>query len=228
MHKLWYAGAALAGGIFLFTAAPAQADLLPGTDAAAQQADERLAGLLSSGGGINVDNPLGHSSLRDAPVAQDPLLQAKPGRNGTSLRQALPGSGRTEAAESSDGGVPLLGGLGGLPAPEASRTLPATDKPDVSGMPLGGVIILPAAVASAGSTTPPAASSLPSGAAASPAPETPASSAEPQKQKQKKHKEPKQKPTPAATPDDPRLHEEPVDNDDTETEQQPFSAGAQQ
>ncbi|MBU2663198.1 hypothetical protein KOI35_06715 [Actinoplanes bogorensis] len=257
MRKFWYAGAAIAGGLFLFAAAPAQADLLPGADTAAQQADERLADLLGQSNGVNVDNPLQYSSLNDSPLARVPVAQLKPGQNSTNLRGALPqvnkaeaageerpqilpdadvvrgstrtlpvrslpifgsnglplltgmmpngqvgdfnfddlpGSGRStsdqpaadQSTESFDGGIPLLGGLGGLlPANRQPRTLPATDKPDVSGMPGGGVAIMPAATDG------------------SPVPTTTT-------------------PAPTAAPDDPRLHEEPIDPDTT-TEHRPFT-----
>ena len=56
----------------------------------------------------------------------------------------------TEAPRESalfDGGVPLLGGLGGLlPANETPRTLPATDDDTPNGMPAGGTPVDPATV----------------------------------------------------------------------------------
>ncbi|MCO8274390.1 hypothetical protein M1L60_27700 [Actinoplanes sp. TRM 88003] len=293
MRKLWYAGAALTGGLVLFAGSPAQADLLPGVDAAAQQADERLADLLGQSNGVNVDNPLRHSTLKDSPAGRTPVTQFKAGQNKPDLDPLLPGegdggprrgltpdestrevpadeepdadvvSGPTSAlpiqelplfgsgglpllsgllpsgqirdfneppsrrqAEMFDGGVPLLGGLGGLlPANESPRTppavddsprtLPATDEPDLSGMPAGGVAIMPAAPSSA----------TPSSA------QQPAKPAKPAVKPQKKDK-PQPKPKPTATPDDPRLFEEPVEIDDAddtdvavdEPERRPFSA----
>ncbi|WP_250028255.1 hypothetical protein [Paractinoplanes maris] len=306
MRKLWYAGAALSGGIILFGASPAQADLLPGVDAAAQQADERLADLLGQSNGVNVDNPLGHSTLKDTAAGQSPVARLKTGPNSPDLDPLLPGEpgepggataggqrrglvpresrdadvppagvvrrpGRTlplqdlpifgsgglpllsglmpngqvrdfserptrRQAERFDGGVPLLGGLGGLfPANDGPRTLPATGEPDVSGMPDGGVAILPAAKpttaptadappaaaqapASSASAASAASASAPASAAASAA-ERPTKTAKPTKAAKpvKPHKP--AKPKSAATPDDPRLHEEPVEPVDAETDE---------
>jgi len=307
VRKLWYAGAALTGGIILFAASPAQADLLPGVDAAAQQADERLADLLGQSNGVNVDNPLGNSTLKDTPAGRNPVAQFKAGQNSPDLDPLLPGrsgepnggqrrglvpggesardlqddeepaadvvrsptsalplqdfpvqrlpifgseglpllsgllpSGQVRdfnerptmrQAEMFDGGVPLLGGLGGLlPAngsprtpsdDDAPRTLPATDEPDLSGMPAGGVAIMPAATTPAADA--PATSTSP--APAQPTqPTQPARPAQPQKPN-KQQKQAKPQPTPTATPDDPRLYEEPVETDDTEEpERRPFSS----
>ncbi|MBM2617276.1 hypothetical protein JIG36_17115 [Actinoplanes sp. LDG1-06] len=319
MRKLWYAGAAIAGGVFLFAATPAQADLLPGTDAAAQQADERLADLLGQSNGLNVDNPLRSSTLGDSALGKTPITQLKAGQNSPDLNPLLPGEGdtprrgltpresagderpqllpdadvvrgsgrslpvrslpifgsdglptlngtmadgqtqnfwlpvmqnssfngrpldpaalgRSSKTESFEGGVPLLGGLGGAqPANQGG------DEPDISGLPLGGVMILPAASATAAPATsavpvPDSAAGMPTAgtpAAGTPTAEMPAAGtptaqtpiagtpatgapvAKPQKQKQK--------PAPTVTPDDPRLHEEPVDTDTT-AEHRPFSA----
>lgn len=304
MRKLWYAGAALTGGIILFAASPAQADLLPGVDAAAQQADERLADLLGQSNGVNVDNPLGNSTLKDTPAGRSPVTQFKAGQNSPDLDPLLPGrsgepnggqrrglvpggesardlqddeepaadvvrsptsalplqdfpvqrlpifgseglpllsgllpSGQVRdfnerptmrQAEMFDGGVPLLGGLGGLlPAngsprtpsdDDTPRTLPATDEPDLSGMPAGGVAIMPAA------TTPAADAPATSTSPAPAQPTQPARPAQPQKPN-KQQKQAKPQPTPTATPDDPRLYEEPVETDDTEEpERRPFSS----
>ena len=123
MRKLW---CALAGGIVLFAASPAQADALPGAAAAAQPAD---------------------GSAMDS--ASDPLR---------------------------------------------ARTLPATVPPDVSGMPLGGVLLPPLAIPSAAPTLP--------AADVVPAPRTTAPA----------HS--RRSPRPKATPYDPRLFEEPVEIDD--------------
>ncbi|MDY7083932.1 MAG: hypothetical protein SYR96_02380 [Actinomycetota bacterium] len=330
MRKFWYA---LAGGIFLFAASPAQADTLPGTgvapgaDVAGQQADEQLADVLGQSNGINIGNPLGHSSLKDTALGKIPIAQFQAGQNSPDLNPVLPGRETGEPrrglipresssdspdaidrpelpaadvvpgstlpmqglplygtdvsglpwmtsllpsgeardftsppparqAEMFSGGVPLLGGLGGrLPANSlpSSRALPASDDPDISGMPSGGVALLPAALGSptaaagpplgAGST-PPAGSAPAAGSPGSPgspasstdgpaagvpatagspgaaqqdrpsAPGKPAKPAKPQKHK---------KPAPAATPDDPRLYEEPVEIDDA-PEHRPFSA----
>ncbi|MGK5679538.1 hypothetical protein [Actinoplanes sp. URMC 104] len=126
MRKLW---CALAGGIVLFAASPAQADALPGA-AAAQPADR---------------------SAMDRP--SDPL--------------------------------------------------PARTLPDVSGMPLGGVLLPPL-------TGPSAAPTLPA-ADVVPAPRTTAPA----------HS--RRSPRPKATPYDPRLFEEPVEIDD-EPEHRPATA----
>ncbi|MBL7254541.1 hypothetical protein [Paractinoplanes lichenicola] len=271
MRKLWYA---LAGGIFLFTATPAQADPAPASGSGSGLLpDEQLADLLGQSNGLNVDNPLGHSSLKDTALGRTPITQFKAGQNSPDLNPVLPGRNTTEprrglipresaaderpalpalpaadvvpnstlpiqglplfgtdvsglpwmssllpSGQSRDfsaeptireskmftGGVPLLGGLGGLlPANTSPRTLPAGDEPDISGLPGGGVAVLPAATPTSAPAT-----AIPG----SPAPEQPAQtpSAKPHKQKQKPQ------PKPAATPDDPRLHEEPVDTDTQE------------
>ncbi|GID31548.1 hypothetical protein [Paractinoplanes brasiliensis] len=337
MRKFWYA---LAGGIFLFAAGPAQADTLPGTgvapgaDVATQQTDEQLADVLGQSNGINIGNPLGHSSLKDTALGKIPIAQFQAGQNSPDLNPALPGrdpgeprrglipresssdspdvidqpelpaadvvpgstlpmqglplygtdvsglpwmtsllpSGQTRdftsppparQAEMFSGGVPLLGGLGGrLPANSlpSSRDLPAGDDPDISGMPAGGIALLPAALGSpaaaagpllgAGGSPAPAGSTPPAGsapAAGSPgSPGSPASSASsadgpaagvpaaagsPGAAQQSRPSVPgkpakaqrQKKPAPAATPDDPRLHEEPVETDDA-PEHRPFSA----
>src|SRR4051794_12351789 len=101
-------------------------------------------------------------------------------------------------AESFDGGIPLLGGLGGVPP---VNSLPGTDVPDVAGLPGGGVLVLdpaeaprrPAAPSAAPTTAAPAVA-----APADPASSAPAATAAP---------------VSSATPDDPRLHEEPVDGE---------------
>jgi len=80
---------------------------------------------------------------RDLPVVPDSLLNGLLG--GGLLGNGLLPDGRVPAAgprESAlfDGGLPLLGGLGGLlPANEAPQTLPAA--PAVSGMPAGGTAV---------------------------------------------------------------------------------------
>ena len=287
MRKSWYAGAAVAGGILLFGAAPAQADLLPGTGTAEQQADERLTDLLGRTNGITVD-PLGHSSLNNTPAGQNPLLQYRSGRNTPELDRVLPGEPRpslpaanvvggalrrpsaarphdhrpvrdlpvrrfpirslplfgigglpllggllpdggrgiaddrttTRQAEMFDGGMPLLGGLGGLlPVNEAPRTLPARAEPDTSGMPAGGTAVRPGRTKpghtkSARSATP---ATTPAATAATPAASEPPAVADPAAATDKPA------PQPTATPDDPRLHEEPIDDETTE-QRRPFSA----
>ncbi|RSM46537.1 hypothetical protein DMB66_49445 [Actinoplanes sp. ATCC 53533] len=97
-----------------------------------------------------------------------------------------------------DGGVPLLGGLGGLlPANEVPRTLPDTDDDTPTGMPAGGTAVDPALV--------------------DPAPVDPALSdpAGPQTGSGKGKGQPV---------DDPRLHEEPID-DEAAGKKRSFSAG---
>jgi hypothetical protein len=81
------------------------------------------------------------------------------------------------------GGVPLLGGLGGL-LPEPARTLPA-DVPDASGMPGGGTAVDPADTGTDKPAGPDPAASSP---AAEPQPNGPGD-------------------------DDKRLHEEPIDDE---------------
>ncbi|MCY1142672.1 hypothetical protein OWR29_32150 [Actinoplanes sp. Pm04-4] len=352
MRKLWYAGAALTGGFILFAASPAQADRLPGTDAAAQQADARLADLLGQSNGLTLGNPLGHSSLKDTPAGKSPVAQFKAGQNSPDLKPLLPGEGdgqrrglipgaesardpgdddldsldsqdddpsaqdddfgsqddglgsqdddfgsqddglgdetgagfdddfgadepdadvagdpaedplfgpgalpllsgllpsgqvrdfteqpTAREAERFGGGMPLLGGLGGLlPANSSPRTLPATGEPDVSGLPAGGVAIFPAATPSSSPAASAPAASSPSASspsASSPAASSPAASAPapavakpaPAKPAHAKPAKPQKhaKPAPTATPDDPRLHEEPVETDDEAAEERPFT-----
>ena len=91
MRKLWYAGAVVVGGFALFGATPAQADLLPGSGTAEQQADERLADLLGQNDGVNVENPLRYSTLGQTPAGSQPVLQFKAGQNSPDLRPVLPG-----------------------------------------------------------------------------------------------------------------------------------------
>lgn len=246
MRKLWYAGVAIAGGIVLFGATPAQADLLPGTGTgtAEQQADERLADLLGQSNGVNVSNPLRFSSLQDTPVGKTPVAQFKAGQNSPDLNPVLPGNAAAEprpqlpaadvvggalrppggAAPLSElpvqqlplqqlpirnlplgdllgGGLPLLGGLN----PDGRRPT-AAQRPTVrqaevfeGGVPLLGGLggLLPVNEAPAPDV--PDTSGLPAGgttvlpSAGQPAPQG--------------------RPAPAATPDDPRLHEEPIDDE---------------
>lgn len=264
MRKLWYAGAVVAGGFVLFGASPAQADLLPGTGTAEQQADERLADMLVDDSGVDVQNPLRYSTLAQTPVGSQPVLQFTAGQNSPDLNPLPPGEPATEdgpdlpaadmvggalqhptgagpvrrlnmprlpfervfglplfggflpdggqsdvlqqptmrQTETFDGGIPLLGGLGGLlPANELPDTPMTGTKPDTSGLPAGGIAVPPAA------TKPPAVGQTdPEPAAAQPATRPAASSS--------------QQPAPSTTPDDPRLHEEPIDG---ETEDRQFS-----
>lgn len=169
MRKLSYAGAVVASGFVLFGASPAQADPLPGTGTAEQQADEQL-------------------------TDSRPVLQFDARQNFPDLNPLLPDGGQSSAlqpttarqSELFDGGLPLLGGLGGL-LPVNDLPPPAADgtTSDTTGLPAGGVAVLP------GVTLPPAADQA-SSAATEPA---------------------QQEPTPAATPDDPRLREEPIDEE---------------
>jgi len=262
VRKLWYAGAVVAGGIFLLGAAvPAQADVLPGTGTAEQQADEQLTNLLGQSNGLNVENPLRYSTIGGTPLGSQPIMNLKSGQNTPDLNPVLPGEsahlprtalGNTELpdadvigapqrlgdalpthgmnmhqnlplqglpivgqlfggllpsggtpsllqqptarqAEVFDGGMPLLGGLGGL---LPSNTLPQVDggpnvpgTPDVSGLPAGGMTVVPA---------------IGKPAAQQPAAQKPAVAPPTQAW-----------PKPAVTPDDPRLHEEPLDSDAT-------------
>jgi hypothetical protein len=108
------------------------------------------------------------------------------------LGGGLTPDGRTASAEAPresalfDGGVPLLGGLGGLlPANETPRTLPATGDDTPTGMPAGGTDVDPALVDPAGGPT--GAGKGSDDQAAGPAADQPI--------------------------DDPRLHEEPVDDE---------------
>jgi hypothetical protein len=281
VRKLWYAGAVVAGGIFLFGAAvPAQADLLPGTGTAEQQADERLADLLGASNGVNMDNPLRFSTLGTTPIGASPVLNFKSGQNSPDLNPLLPGepaaapagesatrrkrhhlpaadvvSGAlnrpggqqlplnglpvgglvgglpllggllpnggtpgvlqrptTRQAEAFDGGVPLLGGLGGLLPVNGMPKV--ADIPDTTGMPAGGMAILPAA------TTPPAfgqsAAAPARPAAGQPVAGQTAADQAPADQTagdQTAGDQTAGDTKPAVSADDPRLHEEPVDGE---------------
>jgi hypothetical protein len=277
VRKLWYAGAVVASGFVLFGATPAQADLLPGSGTAEQQADERLADLLGQSNGINLENPLRYSTLGQTPVGNQPVMQFRAGNNSPDLNPLLPGESTTEEprpgraaadvvghalrqpgtsvadqpvglqqnplsgvlgglpiwgllpnggqpsglsrptqrqTETFDGGMPLLGGLGGLlPVNDGPRTLPADGKPDITGLPAGGLAIVPAQAVPAAGQTPaaqaPAAAQAPTAAQApvAQAPADPATQAKPAQDTKD------QKPKPVVTPDDPRLHEEPVDGE---------------
>jgi hypothetical protein len=318
VRKFWYAGAVVAGGIILFGAAsPAQADLLPGTGTAQQQADEQLANLLGSTNGATVENPLRYSTLGNTPLGAPPLVDYRAGTNGADLTPTLKGESaqdprpdlpaadvvggalrrpsnalqlnntggpqlpinnntqldgnplrgifggfplfgggllpdggtpnamRTTSinqSESFDGGLPLLGGLGGvLPVNGLPKAKPGNDVPDTAGMPAGGMAILPAAAtlgqapAMAGLPTgQPATGQTPAGqvpagqtpAGQTPAGQTPGSAPtagptapadeQPARDKdadQDQSAQGDKKPKPAATPDDPRLHEEPIDDE---------------
>ncbi|WP_433298688.1 hypothetical protein ACQP2F_44155 [Actinoplanes sp. CA-030573] len=116
MRKFWYAGAVVAGGVLLFgAAAPAQADLLPGTATAEQQADEQLAGLLGQSNGVNVDNPLQYSTLGTTPIGSTPLMQFKSGQNTPDLNPVLPGADTDTGAAARESGQ------------DTRPTLPAAD-----------------------------------------------------------------------------------------------------
>jgi len=268
MRKLWYAGAALAGGIFLFGGAvPAQADLLPGTGTAEQQADQRLADLLGQSNGVSVENPLRYSSFKDTSLGHSPVVGFKSGRNSPDLNPMLPGQDDGEQppglppaadlaggalrapeiespvplpqlpitmddglpliggllggssnltqrptmrqAEAFSGGMPLLGGLGGLlPVNSLPRVLPAGTVPDTTGLPTGGMTVVPADTDSVAPATAPTADP----GFAPPAATAPAK-AQPADAQPAKAQPAKAQPKPAATPDDPRLHEEPVDGE---------------
>ena len=101
MRKLWYAGAVVAGGIFLFGAAvPAQADELPGTATAEQQADEQLTNLLGQSNGLKVENPLRFSTIGSTPLGSQPVMSLKSGQNTPDLNPVLPGEiGRASCRE---------------------------------------------------------------------------------------------------------------------------------
>jgi hypothetical protein len=301
VRKWWYAGAVVASGMFLFgVSGPAQADLLPGTGTAEQQADEQLARILGQSNGINVENPLHYSTLGTTPVGSTPVAQFKAGQNSPDLNPLLPGESASikdprprpvlpaadvvgsphriaddlpvrnmnmpqtsvanmsvfrglfggllpdgdtpdvveqptqQQSEAFDGGMPLLGGLGGvlpvngLPrtgdAPDTGGLPNAADLQAISGLPAGGMAIVPAAT----STTPPTAGP----AGQQPAAQQPATAQDPATGQQPAGQQPaavdapkagqpkpahQQKPKPAATVDDPRLHEEPLDSDGTTT-----------
>ena len=267
MRKLWYAGAVVASGFVLFGATPAQADLLPGTGTAEQQADERLADLLGQSNGIDLENPLRYSTLGTTPAGSQPVMQFRSGNNSPDLNPLLPGESTTDEprptkaaadvvggalqrpgsrvadqpvglqqnplsrllgglplwgllpnggqtarqAETFDGGMPLLGGLGGLlPVFDTPRIRPVDRKPDVSGLPAGGVAVVPSAAQAGPAKINPA-----PGVPAQAVPAQDAKDPDIKDQDTKDHdgQDADRQPKPAATPDDPRLHEEPIDSE---------------
>jgi hypothetical protein len=210
MRKWFYAGAVV-GGFLLLGAAPAQADVIPAPAGGLLSSVGDGEGLgLDPAGGLNLESPLGGTSqlmtvkpgqnsadlrgpapsVSDAlprgdaltreteqPANRAPARDAVPadlpvgglgggGGGKAGLSGLIPGNllgggllgggllpdGRTASAEPPresalfDGGLPLLGGLGGLlPANEVPDTSPA-DGDDVSGMPAGGSDVDPATV----------------------------------------------------------------------------------
>lgn len=120
MRKWWYAGATLAGGVFLFGAAsPAQADLLPGTGTVVQQADQRLAYVLGEPNGAKVENPLRYSTLKDSSLGGNPALQFRSGKNSPDLNPMLPG----ETDEGERPGLPASDTVGSLTRPNGEPRL---------------------------------------------------------------------------------------------------------
>lgn len=129
MRKLSYAGAVIAGGIFLFGASPAQADLLPGTGTAEQQTDEQLARMLGQSDGVSLSNPLGYSSLQDTAVGKSPLMQVKPGQNTPNVTPVLPGEHATEPQPELPAADVVGGTLRQNPASVPARPLPVRKLP---------------------------------------------------------------------------------------------------
>ena len=169
MRKWFYAGA-VAGGFLLLGAAPAQADVAP-----APAGD--LLGSLTGGPGSLVPADLLGGGLLAGGLTPD-------GRTGA--------AGPQQESALFDGGVPLLGGLGGLlPANGSPRTLPATGDDAPTGMPAGGTAVDPVLV--------------------DPAPSDPAPTAQPSTV-DPQPSGPGSDPT-GQTVDDPRLHEEPIDDE---------------
>ncbi|GAA3338958.1 hypothetical protein GCM10020358_20940 [Amorphoplanes nipponensis] len=169
MRKWFYAGA-VAGGLLLLGAAPAHADGVPAP----------AGGLLGS---LDGEPGSGLTSLVPANLLGGGLIGGGPTADG----RTAPASARQESALF-DGGVPLLGGLGGLlPANESPRTLPGAGYDTLSGLPAGGTPVDPTLVDPAPTDS--------AGAAAANQPV-----------------------------DDPRLHEEPID-DEAGGRKRTFSAG---
>ncbi|MEU8815929.1 hypothetical protein [Actinoplanes sp. NPDC048796] len=241
MRKTIVAGVVLAGGIFLFGATPAQADLIPGagTDTAEQQLDQRLADLLGQSNGVNVDNPLRYSSLNDSPLAQNPVVGFKAPTGTPDLNPLLPGNAANEPKPQLPAADVVGGTLqrtrSGQALDRPLRDVPLQDNPlqdlplrqlplqnlpllgnsgglSGGGLPLVGGLLMPDGRPSPGLNRPiarkaagntPDTSGLPAGGMAI----IPAADAAPAQPKPNK----RPKPAPAATPDDPRLHEEPID-----------------
>jgi len=171
-------------------------------------------GSSGAGGGLLGGGLLGGESSGDR--------SGQPGQRGGGLRNLIPANllgggllgggltpdGRMASAEAPresalfDGGVPLLGGLGGLlPANEVPRTLPDTGDDTPTGMPAGGTAVDPALV--------------------DPAPVDPADT---QAGSGKDGKGQASDPAAGRPVDDPRLHEEPID-DEAGGKKRSFSAG---
>jgi hypothetical protein len=193
----------------------------PGPDLPA--ADVVGGALARPAGGAGA-RPIGNLPIRRLPIGTLdliggglPLLGGLLPDGGTPSLAARP---TTWQAESFDGGLPLLGGLGGVaPVNSLPRSLPGTDVPDVAGLPGGGLLVVdpakapgrPAAPSAAPTAVAPAAAPGAPGSSASSTPT--ASSSAPTAASSASPPDSVARPVTSATPDDPRLHEEPVDGE---------------
>ena len=205
-------------------------------DARTREADESVRGSapanLPRTGGLTGESAGGGGGLRGGgssgggsgrPAQRDGGLSDLIPANllgGGLLGGGLTPDGRMASAEAPresalfDGGVPLLGGLGGLlPANEVPRTLPDTGDDTPTGMPAGGTAVDPALVDPASGDP----------ASGDPASGNPAD-AQTGGGKHGKGKGKAGDPAVGRPVDDPRLHEEPID-DEAGGKKRSFSAG---
>jgi hypothetical protein len=175
---------------------------------AAAPADLPVVGGLTGGGlgGSSRGGAIGSGGSRGPGGSRGGLGGLIPANllGGGLLGGGLTPDGRTGSAESTgdpalfDGGVPLLGGLGGLlPANETPRTLPADGDDAPTGLPAGGADVDPALVDPADGRV------------------DPADGGRPGDDKGGKDSKGTKAGDPAADQpvDDPRLHEEPIDDE---------------
>jgi hypothetical protein len=165
----------------------------------------RRPGQRLNGQRLNMQSPVRSLPMGGGLFGGLPLLGGLLPNGGTPSLMQQP---TMRQAETFDGGLPLLGGLGGLlPVNAAPKARPAGDRPDTSGLPAGGMAVVPAATPAFGHPATPDQPATDQPATDQPAVDQVAapdagSTAAPAKPA-------RQKPAPAVAPDDPRLHEEP-------------------
>ncbi|GAA4932861.1 hypothetical protein [Actinoplanes utahensis] len=142
MRKLWCAGA-IAGGVLLLTAAPAQADVEPAPGKAPGALSTALGYAFEPTNDWRLGTPLASDPLSGQPLGAGPVLQVEPGRdrallqvgrrndvvrNGTVVQEHT-GTGKTKGGKATD--RPLM------PAADVIRTVPRSAQAPAG--PLGGV-----------------------------------------------------------------------------------------
>ena len=175
--------------------------VLPGESTREPRPDLPAADVVGTPQRLRDGLPVRNVNVQQLPLRNLPLFGLLGGLLPSGGTPSLMQRPTSRQAELFDGGMPLLGGLGGmLPVNGLRKVGDGPDTigvPDTSGLPAGGIAIIPAA------TEPPAFGKP----AAQPAVDQPAAD-------QPAADQPSQdRPKPAATPDDPRLHEEPVDGE---------------